>query len=60
MIRLMITVFMNIKQGLPIFQSKLSYDGYCTKNHLMSFYLVSKDSAQAIPLLEVLVDGFMP
>jgi hypothetical protein len=56
----MITVFMNIKQGLPIFQSKLSYDGYCTKNHLMSFYLVSKDSAQAIPLLEALVDGFMP
>ena len=55
----MITVLVNIKQRLPIFQSELSYDSNCTKNYLMSFYVVSKDTAQATPPLEALVDGFM-
>jgi hypothetical protein len=56
---LIITVLVNIKQRLPIFQSELTYESNCTKNYLMSFYVVSKDATQATPLLEALVDGFM-
>ena len=55
----MINVLMNIKQRLPILQCKLCYDSNGTKDFLVHFYLVSKDWAQAIPLLEALVDSFM-
>ena len=58
-ISLMINILMNIKQRLPILQCKLSYDSSGTKDYLKHFYLVSKDLAQAIPLLEALVDSFM-